>query len=245
VSRFKRGKKRQKQHRSKLELVPDRAVVSVCVPSGDYVNAAFALSWVHMTLDTATRENSGIGGLTTQHVGSSILPHSRYTLVKRSFEAAPNVTHLLFIDSDMTFPPDTAMRLVRHNVDMVGINAMSRRPPYETTAWVDMTTRAVTTMESTGLERVVRTGFAVVLIRAEVFKALAPPYFDYEFIPEKDQFRGEDFVFFDRARAAGFELYIDHDLSKQVNHLGSFAFNALLQASVQERIADSESKKSA
>jgi hypothetical protein len=241
VSRFKRAKKRQKRER-KLELVPDRAVVSICVPSGDEVNAAFAMAWVHMVLETATRENSGIGGLTIQHIGSSILPQSRYSLVKKTFEAAPNVTHLLFLDSDMTFPPDTVTRLVAHNVDMVGVNAMSRRPPYQSTAWRGIDERAVTTLESTGLERVWRTGFAVVLIKADVFKTLEPPYFDYEFIPEKDQFRGEDFVFFDRARAAGFELYIDHDLSKQVNHIGTFAFNPLLHAAVEERAAESDKK---
>lgn len=225
MSRFKRRKRQQKKPRP-LALVPDEAIVSICTPSDDHVHAMFCVSLLHMTMHTLVSDNTNVLGMTVQHVGGSILPQSRYTLVKKSLEQ--KATHLLFIDSDMSFPADTLIRLLRHDVDMVGVNAMSRRPPYQTTAWLAPERRAVTTKDSSGIEKAWRTGFAVVLIRARVFETLAPPYFDNEYIPERDQFRGEDYVFFDRAHAAGFELYIDHDLSREVNHIGSFAFNPVL-----------------
>lgn len=228
MSRWNR--KLRREHRgepSPLKIIREEPVVAVCIPSDDQVHAAFCLSLVHMLMHTMTSGETAMKGITVQHVGASILPHSRYTLVKQSMRH--QATHLLFLDSDMTFPADTLTRLLRHDKDMVSINAMSRRPPYNLTAWRGPEQRIETTPESTGLEKAWRTGFAVVLIKASVFASLDPPYFELEYIPEKDQFRGEDYVFFDRARAAGFELYVDHDLSKQVNHMGSFAFNPLLK----------------
>jgi hypothetical protein len=228
MKRFrKRGRGVKRRKGFSLELVAEEPVISICIPSDDHVDAAFCLSLVHLLMHTMLSEKLSIKGITVQHVGASILPHSRYTLVKQSFRH--NATHLLFLDSDMTFPPDTLVRLMRHDKDIVGINAMSRRPPYNTTAWIRPNERVVTLHESTGLEKAWRTGFAVVLIKASVFAKLDPPYFAIEYIPERDEFRGEDYVFFDRARAAGCELYIDHDLSKEVNHIGQFAFNPLLK----------------
>ena len=235
-SRWKRKKRRAaKTHEPKLKLVdtePDAPIVAICIPSDDHVHAGFCLSLAQMVLHTLAGSDVSLKGITIQHVGASILPHSRYTLVKES--QRHNATHLLFLDSDMTFPADTLVRLLRHDRDMVGINAMSRRPPHDTTAWVGPDLRTVTTPDSTGLEKAWRTGFAVVMLKAAVFDGMAAPYFGLEYVPEKDQFRGEDYVFFDAARAAGFDLYIDHDLSKQVNHMGGFCYNPLLQHAMSE-----------
>ncbi len=229
-SRWKRKKKRAAQ--SHLRVVKDEPVVAICIPSDDHVHAAFCLSLAQMVLHTLAGSDTTLRGLTIQHVGASILPHSRYTLVKQS--QRHNATHLLYLDSDMTFPADTLLRLLRHDKDMVSINAMSRRPPHNTTAWLGPDVPAITTPDSTGLEKAWRTGFAVVMIKARVFEGMNAPYFGLEFVPEKDEFRGEDYVFFDAARAAGFELYIDHDLSKQVNHMGCFSYNPLLKHAMAE-----------
>ena len=223
------SKRKRWPHKLKLpeiEVEPS-PIIAVCIPSDDHVHAAFSMSLVHLLMHTMMSEDVSIGGITVQNIGASILPHSRYMLVKHS--QRHKATHLLYLDSDMTFPADTLIRLLRHDKDIVSINAMSRRPPYNLTAWVGPGQPVVTTRESTGLEKVWRTGFAVVLIKAKVFEALDAPYFDYDFLPEKDEFRGEDYHFFDSARAAGFEIYVDQDLSKQVNHLGVFAFNPLLK----------------
>lgn len=206
---------------------PDGPVVSICIPSDDHMHAAFTMSLVHLLLHTLCSGEIVLGGLTVQHVGSSIIPHSRYNLAKKSL--AQGATHLLYIDSDMMFPAETLTRMLRHDKDIVGINAMSRRPPYNTTAWAAPGKPIVTAQESTGLERAWRTGFALVLLKASVFERLAPPYFGISYVPETDEFRGEDYYFFDGARDAGLELWIDQDLSKEVQHFGSWAFNPLLK----------------
>jgi hypothetical protein len=53
------------------------------------------------------------------------------------------------------------------------------------------------------------------------------PWFDLTYLPEKGIFRGEDYAFCEKAKAAGYSLHIDHDISKEVMHVGSFEFNPL------------------
>lgn len=231
----RRSRVRKPKGNGSMKLVAEEPVVAVCIPSDDHVHAAFTMSLVHMLLHTIFSGDIVLGGLTIQHVGASILPHSRYNLVKKSLEKG--ATHLLYIDSDMMFPADTLTRLLSHDKDIVGVNAMSRRPPYNTTAWAAPGKPVVTTAESTGLERAWRTGFALVLLKASVFERLQPPYFGITYVPETDEFRGEDYYFFDAARDAGLELWIDQDLSKQVEHVGSFAFNPLLKQPEASAIA--------
>lgn len=207
-------------------------IISICVPSDDHVHAAFYVSTVHMILHTMVQQDIILKGITLQHVGSSLIPHSRYALVKNSKKH--DATHLLFLDSDMAFPPDTLIRLLRHDKDMVGINAMARRPPYNVTAWATETERMITTPDSFGIEKAWKTGLAVMMIKAEVFERLELPYFALPFIHELDEYCGEDYYFFDQARAAGFELYIDHDLSKEVDHIGMFPFNPMMKEVIEQ-----------
>ncbi len=56
------------------------------------------------------------------------------------------------------------------------------------------------------------------LIRTSVFNALQKPYFNLA--AEGDQLRGEDYYFCEKARAAGFEIWCDGDLSTQIGHIG-------------------------
>jgi hypothetical protein len=45
------------------------------------------------------------------------------------------------------------------------------------------------------------------------------PYFDW--VTGKKSFIGEDVYFFNRVRQCGFSVYVDHDLSKEIYHIGS------------------------
>ena len=215
------------QARSPIADVEGAPIISICIPSDDHVHAAFYMSTMHMLMHTMVQQDLILKGLTLQHVGSSLIPHSRYSLVKNS--QRHEATHLLFIDSDMAFPVDTLVRLLRHDKDMVGINAMSRRPPYNLTAWKAPGVRMETTVESTGLERAWRSGLAVVLIKAHVFDKIELPYFAVPFLRDMDEYGGEDYYFFDKAHEAGFELWIDHDLSKEVDHMGMFPYNPMMK----------------
>jgi hypothetical protein len=200
------------------------------------VRTEFAFSLVDMIQRTYGETNSPIDRISVQAFGSSILPFSRQSLANYALHVG--ATHTLWIDSDMKFPNDMLLRLNRHHKPIVGINAMSRRAPFRCTAQVSEGEPLVTTKDSTGLEKVHRMGFGCMWIATDVFKEMDVPYFDFQYIPEKECWRGEDFGFFERARERGHSFYVDHDLSKEVQHMGSFGFNPVMMNGVGPAVTE-------
>jgi hypothetical protein len=72
---------------------------------------------------------------------------------------------------------------------------------------------------STGLEEVESMGMGLVAIHRDVIETLEMPYFNW--VTGKNSFLGEDVYFFNRIRQNGFTVYVDHDLSKEIYHVGS------------------------
>ena len=77
----------------------------------------------------------------------------------------------------------------------------------------------------TGIEQVETVGFGVVLIKAEVFKQLAWPWFIQPWHDEAQHHVGEDIAFCMRCKEANVPIYVDHDLSWAVRHIGSHEFS--------------------
>lgn len=132
------------------------------------------------------------------------------------------VTHVLWIDSDMRFPCDTLTRLLAHDLDMVAANCRSRQPPYTHSARINGTA----VQPSSGLQTVDVVGFGIVLTTTrmirETLRTQGDPLFLHEWVGRVDgrpTYRSEDFYFCTKARQAGFDIWIDHDLSAQCRHI--------------------------
>jgi hypothetical protein len=78
--------------------------------------------------------------------------------------------------------------------------------------------------DSTGLEEVESIGMGVMLISRKVFEKLSEPWFETPWRTDKRGYIGEDVFFCRKATAAGFKIYIDHDVSKEIGHIGTFEF---------------------
>lgn len=139
----------------------------------------------------------------------TILPNQRTQLVRQALQA--HASHVLFIDSDMRFPPDTLERLLAHKLDVVGANCKHR----QANKW----TAQVSSRGKTGLRKVKQLGFGVTLIRMDAFMRIPEPWFATPF--NGNEFIGEDIFFCDKFQKAGLEIYIDHDLSQEVKHTGT------------------------
>jgi hypothetical protein len=141
---------------------------------------------------------------------------------------AEGCTHILFIDSDMRFPQDMIERLLKHDLDIVATNCARRRMPTGPTAQLykeNGDRELVWTMpESTGLQEVGSVGMGVMLIKKNVFAALSEPWFETPWRVDKRGYIGEDVFFCQKAAAAGFKIWIDHDVSKEIGHIGTFEF---------------------
>lgn len=131
-------------------------------------------------------------------------------------------THVLWLDTDMHFPPDTAIRLAKHNQSIVASNCVMRDPRLLPTAMRDGR-RIATTQASSGIESVDFVGFGVLLMRTDVVASLPQPWFEHGRNTAGDDV-GEDVMLCRKLRAAGRNIYIDHDLSKEVKHIGQCAY---------------------
>lgn len=91
----------------KPTTVQTEAKILIAIPCQEMINVQF----VNSLLRLQRPPKSAI-----TFTQSSILPQSRDTLA--NIAIVNGFTHILFIDSDMTFPPDALLKLFQHNVDI-------------------------------------------------------------------------------------------------------------------------------
>jgi hypothetical protein len=127
----------------------------------------------------------------------------------------------------MRFPPDTILRLLDRKERIVGANYTTRRDPYLPVAFPDLRyakERVFTTPDSTGLEPVEALGFGCVMVEMDVFRKVPEPWFCVTWNPDTKVYMGEDVWFCCQAREHGETVYVDHDLSKDIKHIGGFEY---------------------
>jgi hypothetical protein len=197
--------------------------IAVCTPARDMVHTMFTYDLVNLVCYHTLNTNDAISLKISE---GTLIANQRAEL---SLDAMrEGCSHLLFIDSDMRFPQDMISRLLAHDVDIVATNCARRRMPTGPTAQVykeNGDRELVWSMpESTGLQEVGSVGMGVMLIKAGVFKALSEPWYETPWRSDKRGYIGEDVFFCRKAREAGFKIWIDHDVSKEIGHIGTFEF---------------------
>jgi len=212
--------------------------VAVLVPVRDSCVSLFAQSLAlayaylakhHSNVDACLYSNNG-----------SVIAEQRLGLARMALQDGADWT--VWFDSDMRFPKDTIERLLAHQKPIVAANYPTRRmPAIEPTAFVDDETqdRVYTLKESTGLQPVAAVGFGVMAVHRSVFEAMELPWFDTPWDKEAMKYDcGEDVYFCRKARAAGFEVLIDHDLSKEVAHVGQMEFDSIIASGLRHKVKD-------
>lgn len=205
-------------------------VVSILVPAHDMCATMFAYDLANLNSYTIANITE-LGDTVT--VGLTFCPGTyvhaaRWDLLLAALEQGAH--YICWIDSDMRFPRDALMRLIKRDVDVVGINYCTRGLPPRYVAIKEVGrvgSNLETTEASTGLEEVDAMGFGLVLMKTRPLLNLprdGKPWFWFEWMEERKNMMGEDVYFFKLMREAGVKLYIDHDLSKECRHIGSFEY---------------------
>ena len=197
--------------------------IAVCTPARDMVHTNYTYCMVNMiayhTLNTTDAVSLKI-------LQGTLIQNQRADLCLDAMREG--CSHILFIDSDMTFPQDMIGRLLAHDVDIVAANCARRRMPTGPTAQnydENGKRQSVFSLpESTGLEEVGSVGTGVMLIKREVFQGMTEPWFDMPWQYDNRGYMGEDVFFCKKAQELGFKVYIDHDVSKEIGHIGTFEF---------------------
>ena len=192
--------------------------IAICIPSTDMVHADFAMCLCALVYTQIP------AGLVLINNKGSILPQNRNQGVEDAMKLG--VSHILFLDSDMIFPHDTLLRLLRHDRDIVGCTYARRIPPHTT---LGQPLDGRTLEASGGLHEVAALPTGVLLIRTTVFARLRRPYFRFETVEEAagvtPAIHSEDYVFCRLAREAGFTVWLDVDLSTRIGHVGQTVFH--------------------
>ena len=198
--------------------------VAICLPCRDQVNTGFAYDLSVLSAYWSAKHVPDGGRLFMFTSMGTLIANQRQELVIQALKA--EVSHVLFLDTDMRFPKDTLDRLMAHDKPIVAANYATRRMPIHSVAFkTDTNMECVyTTPESTGLEPVAAVGMGVMLIKTDVFKKAELPWFHLGYSLKSHEFTGEDIFFCRAARRNGHEVLIDHDLSKEVRHIGTFEF---------------------
>jgi hypothetical protein len=136
----------------------------------------------------------------------------------------------LLLDSDHTFAPNLLLRLLDHELPLVGVPAFGRVPPYELMAWETPTKRLV--RRRGGLREVWMTGTGCLLVRRDVVERLQPPYFAW---PQPPDPGGEDTWFCRRVAATGVPIVVD--LDTPIGHVGSVPIDGAVAAAHAHTLA--------
>lgn len=140
----------------------------------------------------------------------------REQLVERAL--ASGATHLMFIDSDMTFLPDAVPTLLSRHQDIVGAPYVWKTPPHENIVKLIRGGELVSAGYDVGRQPFpcysVGTGF--MLVKMTVFSKVDPPWFRIE--QEGQKMIGEDVSFCRRAAEAGCSVWCDPTIP--IGHIG-------------------------
>lgn len=146
--------------------------------------------------------------------GNAVSTFGRNELVM--WAKAIGSTHVLWIDTDSTFPIHAIHRLLDHGQPFIGAN-FARKIDQPDSAAIGLDGERLKPKAS-GIEEVSTLGCGLTLIRMDVFDAVGEPW--YETVAGERGGPGDEWSFCQRARAAGFPPFVDHALSAECGHVG-------------------------
>ncbi len=141
-------------------------------------------------------------------------------------------THLLMMDTDQTYPPDTIDKLLAHarnGLDIVCGKVHRRYAPFDPILLRGEATKLTMVSDEewtkNPLIEVDATGGACMMLNTRIFKEMETPWFEDKFYDKVEwdgsiQKRpiGEDIGFFLKAKKLGYKVFVDTTI--KIGHLG-------------------------
>ena len=205
-----------------------KAAITIGVPHNGTWNAQFGLSMLGLIAGT-TNPPPGFESidLGIVDIRGSILSQQRTRIVKAAM--AMKATHVLFLDSDMIFPPHTAVSMLEKRHPIVACNCVTKSLPANPTARTknpehpkgDIVYQQHHETETLPVWRV---GTGVMLVEMGVFRKIPEPWFPISWMQEIGDYQGEDWGFLQRAEAYGITPVFDVELSDGIGHAGDMVY---------------------
>ena len=190
------------------------AKVLIAIPSGDYM-PVLTVSCI-MNLEREPQDEFRL-------MTGSLVYNARTHLVNDALK--DGFTHVLFVDSDMTFPSDTLNRLIEHGVDVCTAICYGRHFPFAPCAYMSVRkggknkTGITTPIEVSDtmpeLFQIDGCGSAMILVKTDVYKKMLEKYGEWY---EPKWNLGEDLAFTERLKGLGIPIWCDSTI--QIGHIG-------------------------
>lgn len=197
----------------------NKTKVMLAVACQDTIKSKTAFSLVHNVKDVPFEVDFVL------RMGCDIVG-SRVWLVKNAIKYG--ATHVLFVDHDMYFPPDTLQRLMDADKDIIGGQYNFRQFPLRSTSIPEGTepTDGEYRVDPKTLPdkpfKCITLGTGLLLIKTSVFEKIPEPWFQFSRNAEGELVQGEDTYFCVQARKAGFDVWCDPTLG--VKHIGEYPY---------------------
>lgn len=192
----------------------------IAIPSNRDWKERFGVSLVQLALHLT--KFSDIEATLLPIRGTSLISLNRQRAIDEAVSG--NFSHLLFLDDDMGFDVDAFDSLKSRNLAFVAANCVLRMEDKNGrlyTGSYDNEGKMILSKGKTGIQRVAHTGLAFALIRVSAFKNIPKPHFEIRYEEKISSYLGEDIYFCHKLFRSGIELYIDHDASQSLCHIGS------------------------
>ncbi len=186
--------------------------IVIGVPSGGMWHAEFGLCLFGLRNNLPDTYETLMAGCQ-----SSFITMNRNRIVRVAMQAQAD--YLLFLDTDMVFPPYTLSQLLSHEKDIVGATYRKRVPPHTLLGYIkdaeNQPREPGELWEMTGMPG------GCLLIKMDVFNHITKPWFRESYKDNDDQQGTEDYYFSDAARAAGYQIWCDSKLTADLGHIGA------------------------
>ncbi|HUT54613.1 MAG TPA: hypothetical protein VM658_14580 [bacterium] len=194
--------------------------LAICIPiSWDYVPTPFLVSLTQLLRPGTLKAIRSFGIERYFYLINRAFPldYNRNTLVKKALEL--DADWVLFLDADMTFPPDLVPALLRDSLAsgavIVSACYFKKLPPHPCVSAVRKTPddpQLLTPIEAgnNGLAECDVIGLGAALIHCSVFDSIPYPWFEYEVYQKTgERTVTEDVPFCGKAKEAGFSILTD------------------------------------
>jgi hypothetical protein len=197
-----------------------KSKLAICIPCRDLLHSAHALSLLELV------KFNTLNGIETQVFmnASTVLLTQREHLADQAIDY--DAEYVLWLDSDITFPSTTAVKLLAHKKDFVACNYVRRTFPVKSVAYEKMYdwNNPLNFDIKDDLIKIEGIGMGCVLMKTEIFSKLSKPFFEFRYSEDSNDWLGEDMILCEKIRNLGIELFVDSILSNEIRHLGTYAF---------------------
>lgn len=194
--------------------------IAIGIPSAGTVSIPFLISLSNTRIHLVNMQlRHQIEGHILLTVESANWISNREQLVNQALLS--EATHLLFVDDDMMWGTQSVESLIKRKKDIVVTNYMVKARPATKFVAIGLDNQPIVMSEDrVGVEKIAGSGFGLSLFNLDVFRAVPFPRFQPNPDPIELAYSTEDYPFYEKARNAGFDVWLDNDASKSIMHLG-------------------------